>query len=111
LTLLQFSEQIWQLYGRQDYVGRLAKVYLAPPLSPTQHIKTPVSLQTANRLRQPRVSLRVLASYQTLTVLVVMYALLYLWLGTGPFTYFVLLAAGVLLYGVFCAAFITAKVS
>ncbi|XP_070204536.1 sphingomyelin phosphodiesterase 4-like isoform X2 [Littorina saxatilis] len=104
-----FSSQIWGLYQRQDLMGRLAKVYLSPPLSPAQRIQTPVTPETAQRLRQPRLSLRMLASYQTIAVLVVLYLLLHAWLNTGPVSFSLLLVLGLLLYGMVCAMFMPVK--
>ena len=92
------------MYQRQDWLGYLAKVYLAPPLSSAQHIQSPIAPDTAQQLRQPRLSLRLLASYQTLVVLGVLYLLLRACLGTGPLTFTLLLAGALLLYGVVCVA-------
>ncbi|KAL8620227.1 hypothetical protein ACOMHN_064986 [Nucella lapillus] len=93
-----FSDNIWELYHRQDFVGRLAKVFLAPPLPPSQPISSPVPSHTASSLRMPRVSLRVLASYQTLGLLMLTYLLLHGWLALGPFSFFFLMLCALMLY-------------
>lgn len=100
----QFADQIRQVYQRPDWLGRLAKVYLAPPLSPGQRLQSPVPPHVVEWLREPRLSLRVLASYQTLMLLGVLYLVLRTWLGTGPLTFTLLLAFGLLLYGIVCVA-------
>lgn len=100
----QFSHKIKQAYERHDWLGHLAKVYLAPPLSPGQPLRSPVPLDVAKRLREPRLSLRMLASYRTLVLLGVLYLVLRTWLGTGPLTFMLLLALGLLFYGVVCVA-------
>ncbi|KAK7506108.1 hypothetical protein BaRGS_00002830 [Batillaria attramentaria] len=40
-----FGRQIWSIYNRPDFLGRLAKVYLAPPLSPNHRISHPCHMQ------------------------------------------------------------------
>ncbi|XP_076452216.1 sphingomyelin phosphodiesterase 4-like [Babylonia areolata] len=100
-----FSEDIWEVYQRQDFVGRLAKVFLAPPLPPDQAIRSPVPAHTASSLRMPRVSLRPLASYQTLGLLALTYMFLHTWLSLGPFSYTLLLLAALVVYGMLRALF------
>ncbi|XP_071093679.1 sphingomyelin phosphodiesterase 4-like isoform X2 [Haliotis cracherodii] len=94
----QFCGQINSLYCRQDLVGRMAEVYLAPPLRPHHMLKSPTSKTTAEALRQPRLSLRFLASYQTLIYLGILYIFLRLWLGAGPVEFLLINICVCLLY-------------
>ncbi|XP_048241169.1 sphingomyelin phosphodiesterase 4-like isoform X2 [Haliotis rufescens] len=94
----QFCGQINSLYCRQDLVGRMAQVYLAPPLRPHHMLKSPTSKTTAEALRQPRLSLRFLASYQTLIYLGILYIFLRLWLGAGPVEFLLINICVCLLY-------------
>ena len=102
--MLQFDNQIWHVYNRQDFIGRVAKVYLAPPLSPTQRVSSPIPPTLLARLRQPRLSLRSLAAYQNLGLLGAAYLVMYLWFGTGLVGFGFLAGCAVLLYGVLSAA-------
>ncbi|XP_046543533.1 sphingomyelin phosphodiesterase 4-like isoform X2 [Haliotis rubra] len=94
----QFCGQINSLYCRQDLVGRMAQVYLAPPLRPHHMLKSPTSKTTAEALRQPRLSLRFLASYQTLIYLGILYIFLRMWLGAGPMEFLIINVFVCLLY-------------
>lgn len=100
----QFEKQILQLYERPDFLGRVAKVFLAPPIAPSQPIQSPVSRETAMRLRRPRVSLRFLAAYQNLFLLGILYVITHMWLGTGPIGFIFFLGCVFALYGMLRAA-------
>ncbi|XP_025090593.1 sphingomyelin phosphodiesterase 4-like isoform X2 [Pomacea canaliculata] len=99
-----FEKQILQLYERPDFLGRVAKVFLAPPIAPSQPIQSPVSRETAMRLRRPRVSLRFLAAYQNLFLLGILYVITHMWLGTGPIGFIFFLGCVFALYGMLRAA-------
>lgn len=81
----------------------MSQIYFAAPLSPSKIPTSPLSPETAQTLRKPRLSLRFLANYQTLVYLVLMYLFLTLSFGFGPFSYLIVLLLCVLVYGLFRA--------
>ncbi|KAM4587820.1 sphingomyelin phosphodiesterase 4 isoform 3-T3 [Odontesthes bonariensis] len=86
------------LCSRPDFLGRLGRRYLADPACNPR--LSPMSRRQLNR--QPRLSLRPLASYRTLLLLLLFYALGAL-LALGPLSSTALLLTGGLLYGVLMA--------
>ncbi|XP_041347976.1 sphingomyelin phosphodiesterase 4-like [Gigantopelta aegis] len=99
----QFGENIKELYNRQDLVGGLAKVFFSPPIAPCHKITSPISKQTAEVLRQPRLSLRFLASYSTIMYLTLLFLFLRFWIGIGPVRFLFLLVILVMFYGLIAA--------
>ncbi len=67
---------------------------------------SPVARQQKQRYNRPHLSLRWLASYQTLGVFLGAYLLLYTWVGVGPVTFLVLLLLAVVMYAVTKALFL-----
>ncbi|XP_019110908.1 sphingomyelin phosphodiesterase 4 isoform X2 [Larimichthys crocea] len=100
----RFEGHMNALCSRPDFLGRLGRHYLADPDSSTQLKQSPVSRRTLERNRQPRLSLRPLASYRTLLLLLLFYVFGAL-LSFGPASSTLLLLAGGFLYGLFMALF------
>ncbi|KAL4223981.1 sphingomyelin phosphodiesterase 4 [Mactra antiquata] len=98
-----FHNEISGLYHRDDIVGKLSKVYLAAPLSPSKIPNSPVQPELLKSLRTPRISLRFLGSYQTLLYMTLMYGFLRLSFGIGPFGYVMILLLSIIVYGFFRA--------
>lgn len=63
------------LCSRQDLLGRLGRHYLSSTSVVDQRRKSPVTRQMRERPQRVRLSLRVLASYRTLLVLLLLYML------------------------------------
>uniref|UniRef100_A0A3P9LMP5 Sphingomyelin phosphodiesterase 4 n=1 Tax=Oryzias latipes TaxID=8090 RepID=A0A3P9LMP5_ORYLA len=87
------------LCSRPDFLGRLGRHYLTDPDATGRLRQSPMSRQVLERRRQPRLSLRPLASYRTLLLLLVFYMLGAL-LSLGPLSTTALLLTGGLLFGV-----------
>lgn len=98
-----FQNEILNLYRRDDLIGKVSQVYFAAPLSPSKVPSCPMNPETIQALRRPRLSLRFLASYQTLIFLGVMYVSLAFGFGFGPLGYLIVLLLCVLVYGLFQA--------
>lgn len=100
---LQYKAEIESLYHRQDIIGRMSQICFAPPITQSKMPNSPVSKQTYETLRTPRLSLRFLASYQTLLFLGLVYLILsFLW-GVGPIGYVLFLMVCAFVYGLFRA--------
>uniref|UniRef100_H2LC92 Sphingomyelin phosphodiesterase 4 n=1 Tax=Oryzias latipes TaxID=8090 RepID=H2LC92_ORYLA len=87
------------LCSRPDFLGRLGRHYLTDPDATGRLRQSPMSRQVLERRRQPRLSLRPLASYRTLLLLLVFYMLGAV-LSLGPLSTTALLLTGGLLFGV-----------
>uniref|UniRef100_A0A3P9QA95 Sphingomyelin phosphodiesterase 4 n=1 Tax=Poecilia reticulata TaxID=8081 RepID=A0A3P9QA95_POERE len=96
-SLLNNRAQMGALCSRSDFLGRLGRRYLTDPDSCVR--RSPMSRRALERRQQPRLSLRPLASYRTLLLLLLVYALGAL-LSLGPLCSTALLLMGALLYGV-----------
>lgn len=92
------------LCSRPDFLGRLGRHYLTDPGWTSRLRQSPTSRQTVERSRQPRLSLRPLASYRTLLLLLLLYLLGAL-LSFGPASSTALILAGGFLYGLLVALF------
>ncbi|XP_041835279.1 sphingomyelin phosphodiesterase 4 isoform X2 [Melanotaenia boesemani] len=92
------------LCSRSDFLGRLSRRYFTDPESVCRLRQSPMSRQVLERNRQPRLSLRPLASYRTLLLLLVFYVMGAL-LSFSPFSSTALLLVGGLLYGVLMTLF------
>jgi len=97
------------VYHRNDIIGWLVRPLLQPPMLVTPKKLSMMSpaaqrLVLSRRSAPPRVSLRWLASYQTLGYIFGMYGLLYLWRGSSVLEYCLLLLLVSLMYCVMRAA-------
>uniref|UniRef100_A0A3Q2PUN2 Sphingomyelin phosphodiesterase 4 n=1 Tax=Fundulus heteroclitus TaxID=8078 RepID=A0A3Q2PUN2_FUNHE len=100
----RFRGHMCALCSRSDFLGRLGRRYLTDPDSSIRPKRSPQSRRTLERSLQPRLSLRPLASYRTLLVLLLFYLLGAL-LALGPLPSTVLLLTGAVLYGVLMTLF------
>ncbi|GFS16203.1 sphingomyelin phosphodiesterase 4 [Elysia marginata] len=104
-----YEAEFTDLYYRQTFLGRFARVYLQPPLSSHQQrrqVGSPNSKYSAQLARphQPRVSLRFLASYRTLVHFALAYLLAFMMLGWGPVSFTLLVLSCVAVYGLVLAS-------
>ncbi|KAF6722524.1 Sphingomyelin phosphodiesterase 4 [Oryzias melastigma] len=95
----RLSGSMSALCSRPDFLGRLGRHYLTDPDAAGRLRQSPMSLRALERRRQPRLSLRPLASYRTLLLLLAVYMLGAL-LSLGPLSTTALLLAGGFLFGV-----------
>uniref|UniRef100_A0A3B5B1G0 Sphingomyelin phosphodiesterase 4 n=1 Tax=Stegastes partitus TaxID=144197 RepID=A0A3B5B1G0_9TELE len=100
----QFGGHMEALCSRPDFLGRLGRHYLTDPESNSRLKQSPMSRQTVEKSRRPRLSLRPLASYRTLLLLLLLYALGAL-LCFGPASSTALILAGGFLYGLLMTLF------
>lgn len=63
------------LCARQDFLGCVSRHYLSAAPASDQRWRSPALRQTKGRARQPRLSLRALASYHTLLTVLLLYLL------------------------------------
>lgn len=92
------------LCSRPDFLGRVGRYYLTNPESLTRLNHSPATRRSLERNRQPRLSLRALASYRMLLMLLMLYVLGAL-LSFGPASSTVLILLGALLHGFFMMMF------
>lgn len=92
------------LCSRPDFLGRLGRHYLTDPGSTTKLKQSPTTQRTSERKRQPRLSLRLLASYRTILLLLLFYMLGAL-LSFGPISSTLLILTGGFLHGLFMTLF------
>ncbi|KAK7143383.1 hypothetical protein R3I93_014511 [Phoxinus phoxinus] len=71
----RLGDHMEALCSRQDLLGRLGRHYLSSTSVVEQRRKSPVTRQMRERPQRVRLSLRVLASYRTLLVLLLLYML------------------------------------
>ncbi|XP_067114359.1 sphingomyelin phosphodiesterase 4 isoform X3 [Osmerus mordax] len=96
----RFGNRMEALCSRPDFLGRLGRHYLAGPVAGASgRRKSPVTRRTLERNPQPRLSIRTLASYRTLLLLVMLYVMGAL-LSVGPLSCTLLILTGGVLYGV-----------
>ncbi|XP_040889076.1 sphingomyelin phosphodiesterase 4 isoform X2 [Toxotes jaculatrix] len=100
----RFGGHMNALCSRTDFLGRLGRHYLTDPDSTTKLKHSPSSRRTLDRNRQPRLSLRPLASYRTIVLLLICYAFGAL-LSFGPLSSTVIILTGGFLYGLFMTLF------
>ncbi|XP_056461727.1 sphingomyelin phosphodiesterase 4 isoform X3 [Gadus chalcogrammus] len=93
----RFGGHMAALCSRPGFLGRLGRHYLEGPASP-RLAKSVVTRRTLERGRRPGLSLRPLASYRTLLLLMLLYLLGAL-VSLGPVWSTLLLLAGALLHG------------
>ncbi|XP_070787091.1 sphingomyelin phosphodiesterase 4-like isoform X3 [Enoplosus armatus] len=94
----RFGGHMNALCSRPDFLGRLGRRYLTDPSLATKLKQSPTSRQTLESKHQPRLSLRLLASYRTILLLLLFYAIGAL-LSFGPISSTLLILAGGFLYG------------
>ncbi|XP_076602193.1 sphingomyelin phosphodiesterase 4 isoform X1 [Chaetodon auriga] len=100
----RFGEHMDALCSRPDFLGRLGRHYLADADSSTKLKQSPMSRRTLERNRQARLSLRPLASYRTMLLLLLLYMCGAL-LAFGPVSSTLLILVGGFLYGLFMTLF------
>lgn len=87
------------LCSRPDFLGQLGRHYLASPEAVADgRRRSPETRVTAERIRRPRLSLRMLASYRTLLMLLLLYLFGALF-SFGPMSSTLLILTGGFLYG------------
>ncbi|XP_056129651.1 sphingomyelin phosphodiesterase 4 isoform X2 [Lampris incognitus] len=95
----RFGGRMNALCSRPDFLGRLSCHYLRNSDSTAKLRKYPVTRHMLGRSRQPRLSLRPLASYRMLLTLLLFYMFGFL-LSLGPISSTLLILLGGFLYGV-----------
>uniref|UniRef100_A0A4W6BUG0 Sphingomyelin phosphodiesterase 4 n=1 Tax=Lates calcarifer TaxID=8187 RepID=A0A4W6BUG0_LATCA len=100
----QFGAHMNALCSRPDFLGRLGRHYLTDPDSTTRLKHSPISRRTLDGNRQPRLSLRPLASYRTILLLLLFYMFGAL-LSFGPVSSTLLILTGGFLYGLLMTLF------
>ncbi|XP_037631698.1 sphingomyelin phosphodiesterase 4 isoform X2 [Sebastes umbrosus] len=100
----RFGGHMNALCSRPDFLGRLGRHYLADPDSGTKLKQSPLSRRTLERHRQPRLSLRLLASYRVMLMLLLFYVFGAV-LSFGPVSSTLLILTGGFLYGLFMTLF------
>lgn len=74
---MQLGDHMEALCSRRDVLGSVGRHYLMSPSVVTeQRRRSPVTRQMRDRQQRARLSLRVLASYRTLILLLLLYVLL-----------------------------------
>ncbi|XP_045884401.1 sphingomyelin phosphodiesterase 4 isoform X2 [Micropterus dolomieu] len=100
----RFGGHMNALCSRPDFLGRLGRHYFTDPSSKTTLKLSPTSRPTLERKRQPRLSLRPLASYRTILLLLIFYVFGAL-LSFGPISSTLLILTGGFLYGLLMTLF------
>lgn len=100
----RFGDHMNALCSRTDFLGRLGRHCLTDPKTFTRLRLSPLTQRTLDRPRQPRLSLRPLASYRTLLLLLLFYMFGAL-LSFGPVSSTLLILCGGVLYGLFMTLF------
>uniref|UniRef100_A0A665TRP2 Sphingomyelin phosphodiesterase 4 n=1 Tax=Echeneis naucrates TaxID=173247 RepID=A0A665TRP2_ECHNA len=100
----RFGVHMSTLCSRPDFLGRLCRHYLTDPNSNTKLKHSPMSRRELERSRQPRLSLRPLASYRTILLLLLLYVFGAL-LSFGPVSSTLVILAGGFLYGLVMTLF------
>lgn len=101
----RFGDNMEALCSRPDFLGRLGRHYLtSPATAAVGKRRSPMTQRTLERNRRPRLSIRVLASYRTLLLLVLIYLIGAL-LSFGPMSSTLFILTGGFLYGVLMTFF------
>ncbi|XP_060897553.1 sphingomyelin phosphodiesterase 4 isoform X1 [Labrus mixtus] len=100
----RFGAHMNALCSRPDFLGRLGRHYLAEQDSSVKLKHSPMSRRTLERNRQPRLSLRSLASYRTILLLLLCYVVGAL-LSFGPISSTLIILTGGFLFGLFMTLF------
>lgn len=104
VVLSQFGGHMNALCSRPDFLGRLGRHYLSEQETTTKLKQSPMTQRTLERNRQPRLSLRPLASYRTILLLLLFYVFGAL-LSFGPVSSTLLILTGGFLYGLMMTLF------
>ncbi|KAM3621484.1 uncharacterized protein V6R79_011795 [Siganus canaliculatus] len=100
----RFGGHMNALCSRPDFLGRLGRHYLSDTESTSKLKQSPVTRRMLDRNRHPRLSLRPLASYRTIVLLLILYVLGAL-LSFGPVSSTMLILTGGFLHGLVMALF------
>lgn len=100
----RFGPHMNALCSRPDFLGRLGRHYLTDPETFTRIRYSPVTHRTLERPRHPRLSLRPLASYRTLLMLLLLYMFGAL-LSFGPVSSTLIIISGAFLFELFMTLF------
>ncbi|XP_059185227.1 sphingomyelin phosphodiesterase 4 isoform X2 [Centropristis striata] len=100
----RFGGHMAALCSRPDLLGRLGRHYLADPDPSTKLKQSPITRRTLERSQRARLSLRPLASYRTILLLLLCYAFGAL-LSLGPVSSTLLILTGGFLYGLMMTLF------
>uniref|UniRef100_A0A671W7Q6 Sphingomyelin phosphodiesterase 4 n=1 Tax=Sparus aurata TaxID=8175 RepID=A0A671W7Q6_SPAAU len=100
----RFGGHMNALCSRPDFLGRLGRHYLSEQETTTKLKQSPMTQRTLERNRQPRLSLRPLASYRTILLLLLFYVFGAL-LSFGPVSSTLLILTGGFLYGLMMTLF------
>ncbi|CAJ1051158.1 sphingomyelin phosphodiesterase 4 isoform X2 [Xyrichtys novacula] len=100
----RFGRHMNALCSRPDFLGRLGRHYLSDGDSAVKLRHSPMSQQAMERNQRPRLSLRPLASYRTILLLLLFYMFGAL-LSFGPVSSTLLILTGGFLYGLFMMLF------
>uniref|UniRef100_A0A4W5LK79 Sphingomyelin phosphodiesterase 4 n=1 Tax=Hucho hucho TaxID=62062 RepID=A0A4W5LK79_9TELE len=101
----RFGGHMEALCSRPDFLGRFGRHYLASPeVMADSRQRSPETRRTVERTRRPRLSLRTLASYRTLLMLLFLYLFGVLF-SFGPISSTLLILTGGFLYGLFITLF------
>uniref|UniRef100_A0A3B3Z9V9 Sphingomyelin phosphodiesterase 4 n=1 Tax=Periophthalmus magnuspinnatus TaxID=409849 RepID=A0A3B3Z9V9_9GOBI len=100
----RFGAHMNALCSRSDFLGRLGRHYLTDPQTFTRIRHNPVTQRSPYRPPHPRLSLRTLASYRTLLMLMLLYMFGAL-LSLGPVSSTLIIISGAFLYGLFMTLF------
>ncbi|XP_015272178.1 PREDICTED: sphingomyelin phosphodiesterase 4 isoform X4 [Gekko japonicus] len=100
----RFAGSLETLCTKEGFLGSFCRYHLCNPGLAEKARHSPLSKQNLGQIRQPRVSLRFLASYRTLLSLLLMYFIAS-WFCIGPVTCTFLLFIGYLFYAVLMTFF------
>ncbi|XP_029644144.1 sphingomyelin phosphodiesterase 4 [Octopus sinensis] len=101
----QCSTTIHNLYYREDFLGRVMRAYIQPPLC-LRDFYSPNQLRITSMSSKPHISLRLFASYYILFRLLLLYLILYLCYDISFITYFIILFLIIFFYGIVHGIFI-----
>ncbi|CAI9714813.1 sphingomyelin phosphodiesterase 4-like isoform X2 [Octopus vulgaris] len=101
----QCSTTIHNLYYREDFLGRVMRAYIQPPLC-LRDFYSPNKLRITSMSSKPHISLRLFASYYILFRLLLLYLILYLCYDISFITYFIILFLIIFFYGIVHGIFI-----
>ncbi|XP_071619372.1 sphingomyelin phosphodiesterase 4 isoform X2 [Heliangelus exortis] len=100
----RFADQMEALCSREDFVGRLCQYHLTNPHLMQKIRYSPVVKDRTNQNWGPRISLRFLASYRTLTYLLIIYFVAS-WFYIGPVGCTFIILIGYFLYAIIMTFF------
>ncbi|XP_067406095.1 sphingomyelin phosphodiesterase 4 isoform X2 [Emydura macquarii macquarii] len=95
----RFADQMEILCSREDFIGMLCRYHLTNPFLAEKGRHSPTLKQRSGHSRQPRISLRFLASYRTLLSLFMIYFIA-AWFCIRPLACTFIILVGYLLYAI-----------